>query len=63
MTKTLTEKNDKDLKIELKDKRDALRVFRFSMSGGKAKDPYEGRGLRKEIARIMTEISSRARKA
>lgn len=63
MTKALTEKSDKDLNAELVDKRNGLRTFRFNASGGKAKNPYEGRTLRKDIARIMTELSLRARNA
>ncbi|MEK7134308.1 MAG: 50S ribosomal protein L29 [Patescibacteria group bacterium] len=62
MAKTLTERTDKDLKQELKDKRENLRAFRFGVSGSKAKNPYEGRILRKEIARIMTELFSRDKK-
>ena len=40
----------------LADKRDALRNFRFAMSGGKAKNVREGRELRKDIARVLTAI-------
>ena len=59
MTKALTEKSDKNLAQELRDKRESLRVFRFGASAGKAKNPHEGQTLRKEIARILTELSSR----
>ena len=57
MTKALTEKSDKNLAQELRDMRESLRVFRFGASGGKAKNPHEGQTLRKEIARILTELS------
>jgi len=62
MAKAHTEKSDKDLHKELHDLEESLRVFRFAMSGGKAKNPFEGRGLRKEIARISTELSARVQK-
>jgi ribosomal protein L29 len=51
-------KNKKDLVKALTEKRDALQAFRFGVSGGKAKNVKEGRTLRKEIARIQTELSA-----
>lgn len=53
-------KNKKDLLKVLVEKRDALQNFRFGVSGGKAKNVKEGRTLRKEIARIQTELSTQA---
>ena len=41
----------------LAEKQEALRVFRFSGAGGRARDTRMGRGLRKEIAQLMTEIN------
>lgn len=41
------------------DKREALRVFRFGGAGSRARNVREGRGLRKEIAQILTEIRAR----
>ena len=35
--------------------REKLRAFRFAMAGGKTKNVKEGRNLRKEIARALTE--------
>lgn len=60
MSKTLKDKTDKDLSKELGDKQTALRAFRFSASGGKVKNAHEGHGIKKEIARIMTEQSARS---
>jgi ribosomal protein L29 len=40
----------------LHDKREALRVFRFGISGSRTKNVKEGRNLRQEIARIMTVL-------
>jgi len=59
MSKELKEKSIQDLNKELKDKREALRKFRFSLTGSKTRDLKEGKTLRKEIARILTEINSR----
>ncbi len=41
------------------EKREALRVFRFSMSGGKVKNLKEGQNLKKEIAQILTILNSK----
>lgn len=60
---THTKKADTELKKELASKREALRVFRFGGSGSKQKNVKEGAVLRKEIARILTEINSREKNA
>lgn len=39
--------------------REALRTFRYASAGSRTKNVREGRELRKEIARIMTELRSR----
>ncbi len=41
----------------LKEKRDAFQAFKYELSGGKAKDLKKGRNIRKDIARIMTELT------
>ena len=41
----------------LAEKKEALRVFRFAMSGGKIKNLKEGSNLKKEIAQIMTLLN------
>ncbi len=55
----LKEKNDNDLRTLLKEKREALRAFRFGVAGAKVKNVKEGKGLRKEIAQILTEFRTR----
>lgn len=50
-------KTENELKQILKDKTEALRVFRFAMSGGKIKNLKEGQALKKDIARIMTILN------
>jgi len=51
-------KNKKDLENLLHEKRQALRTFRFGVSGSKVRNIKEGRNLQKDIARIMTELSA-----
>ena len=53
----LTNKTEKELKQLLIEKREALRVFRFALSGGKVRNLKEGQNLKKEIARIMTLLN------
>ena len=48
-------KSDTDLGKLLVEKREALRAFRFGIAGTKTRNVKEGKNLRKEIARIMTE--------
>jgi len=55
--KDLIKKTEKELKVLLTEKREALRVFRFAMSGGKTKNLKEGAKLKKEIAQIMTILN------
>jgi ribosomal protein L29 len=43
----------------LVEKQDALRAFRIGLSGSKVKNVKEGAEIKKDIARIMTEISGR----
>ena len=42
----------------LSEKREALRVFRFEVAGGKIKNVKLGRSLRTAIAQILTEINA-----
>ncbi len=55
----LTQQNTEDLKKSIADKRASLRVFRFGGAGSRTRNVREGRGLRKDIARILTEIRKR----
>ncbi len=45
-----------DLLKQLSEKREALRVFRFGSTGAKITNVKTGRGLRKDIARILTSL-------
>jgi ribosomal protein L29 len=52
-------KNDKDgMKKLLAEKKSALQQFRFNMQGSKIKNVREGRGLKQDIARINTALTS-----
>lgn len=59
MAKEIKDKSEKELKKELAEKRTALRDFRFSLAGTKIRDVKEGRKLKKEVARILTELKER----
>ena len=52
-------KSKEELTKRVTEQREKLRAFRFSMAGGKVKDVREGKKLRKEIARILTEINKK----
>ena len=54
--------NERELETELTVKREALSAFRFGIAGSKTKNVKEGKGLRKEIARILTELHERKSK-
>ncbi len=51
------------LQAEIAEKREALRKFRFGEAGSRSRNVREGRTLRHEIARLMTEMNSRIAKS
>lgn len=57
----IAKKNEKDLPKELALKQKALREFRFNIAGSRTKNIKEGRTLRKDIARILTEMNKRSK--
>lgn len=57
--KDLKNNSEKDLAKMIADKRKALQAFRFGSSGSKTRNVKEGLNLRKEIAHMLTELSSR----
>ena len=59
--KEFNSKTPQELAKLIAEKRNAMREFRFGSTGGKAKNVKLGRSLRKDIARIMTELTNRAR--
>jgi ribosomal protein L29 len=50
-------KGKKELLGLAKDKRTALRNFRFGIAGSKVRNVKEGKNIKKEIARILTAHS------
>ena len=50
-----------DLVKALMERREAFRKLRFGASGSKTRNVKEGAGIRKDIARIMTELNRNKR--
>ena len=61
--KDFINKTDADLAKLVSEKRAELQKFRFGGAGSKVTNVKLGSALRKEIARVMTEISARKNKA
>jgi len=55
----LKKQSIEDLKKTVAENRTALRAFRFGGAGSRTRNVREGRNLRKEVARILTELRSR----
>lgn len=55
--KEYKDKSPKDLEKLIAEKRTAIRDFRFGSTGSKTKNVKLGRTLKKDIARIMTELT------
>jgi ribosomal protein L29 len=51
--------SDKELIKLLEEKRKAVRQFRFDITGSKVKNIKEGGNMRKDVARILTELNKR----
>lgn len=56
---TYTKKSESDLRKELKELRSELQRFRFGMTGSKTRNVKQGRDIKREIARILTELRMR----
>ena len=52
-------KTDEDLNRTLSEKRSDLKDFRFGLSGSKTKNVKKGKEIKRDIARVLTEMSSR----
>jgi ribosomal protein L29 len=57
--KELKEKNEADLAKLVAEKREELRKLRFGVAGSTMRNVHAGKNLRREIAQILTEITSR----
>jgi ribosomal protein L29 len=53
--------NRKDLMKTLHEKKDSLQAFRFGGAGSKSRNVKEGRSTRKDIARILTELTAQTK--
>ena len=56
---TFQNKDEKELKKLLAEKREALREFRFNMKGSRVRNTKEGSVIRKEIARILQALDTK----
>jgi ribosomal protein L29 len=54
-----TKQDAQELRKQVADKRESLRVFRFGGAGSRSRNVREGRNLRKEIARLLTAIRAK----
>lgn len=54
-----SKRTPEELRAFVAEKREALRVFRFGASGSRARNVREGREMRKDIARALTELRKR----
>lgn len=59
----LSEKSPAELTKMLKEKREELRGLRFAAAGARPKDSNAPAKSRREIARVLTELGNRAKKA
>jgi ribosomal protein L29 len=55
----ITKKTIEDLHKDIAQMRESLRAFRFGGAGSRTRNVREGRTLRRDIARMMTELASR----
>ena len=55
----LKKQSVEEIEKQIRDKREALRVFRFEGAGSRMRNVREGRMLRRDIARLLTELNSR----
>ncbi len=56
---SLREADTKDLQKMALEKRESIRQIRFGASGSKSRNVREAREIRRDVARISTEISKR----
>jgi ribosomal protein L29 len=56
----LSSKSIEALQTELATAREALRSFRYASAGSRSKNVREGREIRRQIARLLTEVKARS---
>ena len=57
MKENFKNKTEKELQKSLAEKRNKLREFRFKIAKGKIKNVKEASLVRKDVARILTEVN------
>jgi len=57
--KDIKTKNDTDLGKLIAEKGEALRAFHFNEAGSRTRNVRAARGLRKTVARALTELNAR----
>lgn len=57
--KDLKNKKDIELTTMITEKRKALREYRFNISGSNIRNTKHAKNIKKDIARILTEINTR----
>jgi len=57
--KEISKKTDKDIIKEISDTKSEIRQFRFDLSGSKTRNVKLGKKLRKNVARLFTELNGR----
>jgi len=57
--KEITQKSEIDLQKDLIEIRERLRVLKFDLSAGKVKNVREIRSIKKDIARILTVLTTK----
>ncbi len=55
----ITKQSTEELLATITAQREALRAIRFGTAGSRARNVHEAEGIRKNIARMLTELSSR----
>ena len=55
----IKQQGEDSLRKSIQDMREQLRVFRFEGAGSRTRNVRAGRNLRREIARILTELRGR----
>lgn len=63
MSDSIKTQSDKDLEKAVLEKREVLRGARFNTAGSKVKNVREQRNTKREIARILTELTLRQKKS
>ena len=58
-TQELKEKNEAEILALITEKREELRKISFGTAGSTMRNVHAGRNLRRDIARAMTELTSR----